>query len=188
MEGVRIERFARGRSLYVTGEIPHDLALLCAGFVGPELPKSAGLAVNAHGRMLVDEHLAWLSHPEIRGAGDAAVSVASVGAPMLMSCRIAQPMVTYVADDIVREHEGKHRPPFRYRDVLRCISLGRSDGIVQFQRPDGALRNGALRGPVAAWVKESICRLTILSLAYERLRARLAATGANTPRLKERAA
>ena len=44
----------------------------------------------------------------------------------------------------------------RFRFALRCISLGRRDGLVQFVHPDDSPRELVVTGRLAAAVKEAI--------------------------------
>jgi NADH:ubiquinone reductase (H+-translocating) len=171
-EQLRIDRIERSCAIAGGRELAHDACVLCAGFVAPSLARESGLAVDARGRMLVDAHVRCLAYPEIVGIGDAAVCDARM-APLLMSCRVAMPMAIYAADAPNR--------PFRVRDVLRCMSLGRRDGVVQFHRKTGELRRGAITGKAAAWVKEQICRYTVARIETERRRAaKLPALAAET--------
>jgi hypothetical protein len=48
------------------------------------------------------------------------------------------------------------------------VSLGRRDGIVQRTRDDESLTGPILRGRLAAWVKEMICKSTLTAFALER--------------------
>ena len=44
--------------------------------------------------------------------------------------------------------------------AIRCISLGRRDGLVQFVHGNDELRERVVAGRLGAWVKELICWMT----------------------------
>ena len=134
-----------------------DVVVWCTSFELSPIGWDAGLRVNERGQLIVDDHLRT-SDPSIYAAGDAAYLPGK-----RMSCAVALPMGAYVADFLT----GRTREPFRFSFVIQCISLGRNDGIVQFVTPDDAPRETAIVGRPAAWVKELICRYTVLNLKME---------------------
>lgn len=144
--------FADGQHLFAS------VVIWCGAFRVSEIAREAGLEVNARGQVVVDEHLRS-SDPSIYAIGDAASA-----AGLRMSCAVALPMGTYVADLLT----GDTSEPFRFAFVIRCISLGRHDGIIQFVHADDSPKELALTGRPAAWVKELVCRYTVLSLRVER--------------------
>lgn len=56
----------------------------------------------------------------------------------------------------------------RYDYLVTCVSLGRHDGLIQFLTPEGKAKPGFLSGVVGAWIKELICRFTVLAFQLER--------------------
>jgi hypothetical protein len=82
------------------------------------------------------------------------------------------PAGSHAAASLAAEAAGSAPRPWRIRDVLRCISLGRDDGLVQFHRADGRPRAWSVSGAAAAWLKERICRVTIGVLRRRAERAR----------------
>lgn len=135
-----------------------DVVLWCGAFRLSPIAAEAGLEVNARGQIVVDEQLRS-SDPSIYAIGDAAASRG-----LRMSCAAALPMGAYVADLL----SGETSDPFRFAFAIRCISLGRHDGIIQFVEPDDTPVDRVLTGRPAAWIKEMICRFTVLSLRLER--------------------
>ena len=129
----------------------------CGGFRLSPIAREAGLQVNARGQIVVDEYLRS-SDPSIWAIGDAA-NVRK----RRMSCALALPMGAYIADLL----SGATREPFRFAFAIRCISIGRSDGIIQFVNADDSPREGALLGRPAAWVKELVCRYALTSIRLE---------------------
>lgn len=136
-----------------------DAVIRTTGFSVSPIAREAGLAVDERGRILVDDCLRS-SDPSIFAAGDSARF-----RDVRMGCVSAMPMAAYAADFIA----GVTREPFRFAFQIRCISLGRHDGIVQFVRPDDTPRGRFLSGRPAAWVKELICRFVLMSIRMERI-------------------
>lgn len=135
-----------------------DVVVWAGAFRVSDIARNAGLEVNERGQIVVDRHLRS-SDPSIFAVGDAAWLRG-----YRMSCALALPMGAYVADFL----SGATTEPFRFGFAIRCISLGRHDGIVQFVNPDDSPRERALTGRPAAWIKEMICRYTVVSLRLER--------------------
>lgn len=138
-------------------DLGSDVVVWCGSFTMSPIAREAGLEVNAAGQILVDEHLRS-TDPSIYAAGDAAFLPG-----YRMACAVALPMGAYVADLL----SGATRDPFRMAFMIQCISLGRTDGIVQFVNADDSPKEKAITGRPAAWIKELICRFTVLSLRME---------------------
>ena len=134
-----------------------DVVVWCTSFQLSPIAREAGLEVNARGQIVVDDHLRS-SDPDIYAVGDAADFRGC-----RMSCAIAMPMGAYVADALA----GATDDPFRFGFAIQCISLGRNDGIIQFVHPDDTPKELCLTGRTAAWVKELICRFTVISMRLE---------------------
>lgn len=157
------------------GAIAFDVCVYAGGFVASPIAATLGLPVDAAGRLLVDATGRAHDDPRIYGIGDVAVPADSLGAAPLMSCRLALPRAANVAANLVAECHDRPLRPWKIVDVLRCFSLGRRDGLVQFHAGDGRLRNASIGGTPAAWLKEQICRYTVSTLLRARDRARRAA-------------
>lgn len=134
-----------------------SVVLWCGAFEMSPIAREAGLRVNERGQIIVDEQLRS-SDPSIYAIGDAAHT-----GKWRMSCALAMPMGAYVADAI----SGATSDPFRFGFAGRCISLGRNDGIFQLVNGDDTPRDSAIIGRAGAWVKELVCRYTLLSLRLE---------------------
>jgi NADH dehydrogenase len=137
--------------------------VLCAGFAASPLAAAADLAVDRLGRMLLTPTLSVAGAGWLWGAGDAAVPAASVGAPVAMACKTALPMAACAADNVIAAVTGAAPTPFRFGDSGVCVSLGRRDAVIQ-QRAAGGANRGVTRGRLGAWVKEGVCRFTVLAL------------------------
>lgn len=136
-----------------------DVVLRCDSFTVSPIARDAGLEVNERGQIVVDDNLRS-SDPAIFAVGDAAFF-----RDIRMGCVSAMPMAAYAADFIA----GATTEPFRFAFGLRCISLGRRDGIIQFVHADDSPRDSFLSGRPAAWVKELICRYVMMSIRMERI-------------------
>ena len=135
-----------------------DTVVWAAGFAVPALARQSGLAVDARGRMLVDDRLRSVSHPQVYGIGDAAAAPTPGGTQTRMSCQTGLPMGQYVTGAIARTLAGREPKPVRIRYVWQNISLGRRDGVTQFTRADDTPLDLVLTGRPAAYFKELITR------------------------------
>lgn len=146
------------RALALAGgsEVGFDLCVWAGGFTVPALAAQSGLAVNAHGRVLVDQRLRSTSHPEVYAIGDAAAAAGRWGDSIAYGCRTGGFMGPYAADAIAESLAGRRPRPFRFRYLHQCISLGRRDALVQFvhQRDERPLRF-VLTGWLATRYKEA---------------------------------
>jgi NADH dehydrogenase len=133
-----------------------DVVIWTGGLVVSDLAARAGLAVDAHGRVLVDAALRSTSHPEVVAIGDAAAGHAADGGLVRMACATAMPAAQHAARTVAALLAGREPRPWRFRYAIRCVSLGRRDGLVQVVHTDDRPRELALTGRAAARVKEAI--------------------------------
>jgi NADH dehydrogenase FAD-containing subunit len=158
LEGTRVASTFDGGVVLAGGEtLSADVVLWCGAFRLSPIAAEAGLEVNGWGQIVVDEYLRS-SDPSIWAAGDAAQLPDA-----RMGCVTAMPLGAYAADAVL----GATREPFRFAFAARCISLGRHAGLVQFTNADDSPRDTFLSGRAGAWVKELICRYTVLSIRLE---------------------
>ena len=162
VEGVTVVEVNESGVMTREGRLDADLVVWCGGFRPSPIARDAGLEMDAAGRILVDDALRS-SDPRIYAIGDAA-SFRHLG----MQCAVALPMGAFVADHIA----GVTRAPFSFAYAVTCVSLGRSDGIVQMKNPDGSPREHFVTGRPAAWLKELVCRYAVLSIRMERMGVR----------------
>ncbi|SHI48643.1 Pyridine nucleotide-disulphide oxidoreductase [Tessaracoccus bendigoensis DSM 12906] len=94
--------------------IPSDLTVWAGGFAVSALATEAGLSVDRIGRVLVDDQLRSVSHPNVFAVGDAAARTAG-GAVSRMCCQTALPMGAAVARIIAADLRGRRlaAPPSR---------------------------------------------------------------------------
>lgn len=155
---VRADGLVLGDGEHVSG----DTVVWTTGFRVPDLARRAGFAVDDHGRMIVDETLRSVSHPEVHGIGDAAAMRRSDGQELRMACATALPAAQQAVRAIAARLDGRQPSPLRFRYINQCISLGRRDGLVQFVHADDSPREAVLTGRLAALYKEAIVRSTVM--------------------------
>jgi NADH:ubiquinone reductase (H+-translocating) len=149
--------------------LPFDLCLWAGSFRAPDLARQAGLPVNDRGQILVNKYLQAQGHSTLYAIGDAASLEAAIEIPIRMGCATAAPMGSYVGDHLAAVIRGE-RPykPYRFQYVMRCISLGRKDGLIQFVDADDTPKERILTGRIGAYVKEVVCRGSVWKVYLER--------------------
>ena len=85
-----------------------------------------------------------------------------------MACATALPMGAYAADALAALVTGQTPKSFRFSYVIRCISLGRHDALVQTVEADDRPTSRIISGRAGALVKEMICRYTVMGVQGER--------------------
>lgn len=158
LEETRVaQTFAGGIVLGGGERLEADVVLWCGSFRLSPVAAEAGLVVNGRGQIVVDEFLRS-SDPSIWAAGDAAQLPDA-----RMGCVTAMALGAYAADAAA----GATREPFRFAFGAMCISLGRHAGLIQLTHDDDSPRETFISGRAGAWVKELICRYTVLSIRLE---------------------
>jgi NADH dehydrogenase FAD-containing subunit len=147
--------------------IPFELCFWNGGFVASPLARAAGLPVNVRGQVRVDATLRVPEHPEIFVAGDAAEVRGADGEPLRMACATAMPMGAYAGEAVAKVISGETPKPFRFAYKIRCISLGRRDGLIQHVDEHDRALPQVWTGRVAATLKEIVCRSTVFSIRGE---------------------
>jgi NADH dehydrogenase len=143
---------------------PSALTIWTAGFGVPGLAARSGLSTDAMGRLLTDETLTSVDDPRIVAAGDAA---APSGQPLRMSCQAAGPLGVQAANTILSRIAGTEPAVLDQAFVAQCVSLGRRAATLQFTHKDDTPAKFYLRGRLAAWAKEAICKGTVWGLRRE---------------------
>ncbi|UBU17043.1 NAD(P)/FAD-dependent oxidoreductase [Nonomuraea gerenzanensis] len=138
------------------GELIHsDATIWTTGTRALPLAAEAGLSVDARGRIVVDEVLRSVSHPDVYAVGDAAAITQKFGV-MHGTCQGGIPTGLGAADSLAATLRGRTPPPFRFGYVHQPVSLGRKDAVIQFTRPDDSPRRGYLTGRAAIAYKETV--------------------------------
>ncbi|MFG1907012.1 NAD(P)/FAD-dependent oxidoreductase [Kribbella sp. NPDC048928] len=138
--------------------IPSAVTVWTAGFAVHPIVQETGLEVSETGRIVVDETMRSVSHPDVYAIGDAAYAMGSKNKPLRMSCASGQPMAWQAADSIAARLTGGKLPHSPLAYFNQCISLGRKNGLIQYVTSDDRSVNAALTGRVAALYKEAICK------------------------------
>ncbi|MEO3930406.1 FAD-dependent oxidoreductase [Micromonosporaceae bacterium B7E4] len=131
-----------------------------AGFTVPPLAREAGLAVDDHGRMLVDGTLRSASHPEVYGIGDAAAAHTPDGQVLRMGCGPGGLAAACAFHAITGRLAGRTPEPLRVKFDALCVSLGRWDGLLQPTDLDGNPHGKLRTGRPVAMLKRAILRTT----------------------------
>jgi NADH dehydrogenase FAD-containing subunit len=140
------------------GVIPAAVTVWTAGFAVHPIVRATTLEVSDTGRIVVDETMRSVSHPDVYAIGDAAYAMGSKNKPLRMSCASGQPMAWQAADSIAARLTGGKLPHAPLAYFNQCISLGRKDGLIQYVTSDDRSVNATLTGRVAAVYKETICK------------------------------
>ena len=146
-------------------EVPAALAIRTAGFSVPDLARRSGLPVDADGRLRVRRTLQAADGTSLVGVGDA-VTVED-NDHVRMSCQAALPLGAHGAGTVWNLLQGHEPEPLSLGFVSRCISLGRDRGVVQFSARDDTPSKWAVRGRLAAPVKEAVVRGTIRTMQLQ---------------------
>lgn len=163
IENQRAARLEADRAYCAGGAVESfDMCLWAGSFEVSKLAAQSGFAVDAAGRILVDAALRSISHPEVYVVGDAAAS------GLRMGCATALPMGAHAADSILADLDDEPVQPHRFGYTVRCISLGRDDGLIQLVDPLDQPRDRIITGRPGAVVKELVCQGTWYSLEIER--------------------
>ena len=115
----------------------------------------AGLTVDERGRIVTDESLRSVSHPNVYAVGDAAAIRQGYGV-MHGTCQSGIPTALHAAVSIVRELKGKQPKKFRFGYFHQPVSLGRNDAVIQFTHPDDSPGRLYLAGRLAVAYKETV--------------------------------
>lgn len=151
-----------GRAVLANGQaIEFGRCIWAGGFAASDLPKRAGMKVNAGGRIVCEPTLQSVSHPQIVAAGDIAEVIAEPGGLCRMSCAAGRPMGEAAAATAAALLRGATAPAFRFGYTFRCLSLGRHDGLIQFVDLMDRPRREFWTGERAARWKEYVCRRTV---------------------------
>ncbi len=158
--GARVEEVRHDAIALAGGRtVGSDITVWASGFTVPGVAQQAGLAVNDKGRVIVDQTLRSVSHPEVYAVGDSAVLRRPDGLELRMACATGLPAGWYAAGAVAKRLTGREpRSPFTFTYFQQCISLGRRDGLIQFTDRDDRPRQAVLTGSAAVQYKEAIVR------------------------------
>jgi len=154
--GVDIVKVMADGVALASGEVvPAHAVLWTTGVRVSPMAAAAGLQVDDRGRILTDESLRSVSHPNVYAVGDAAAIRQRYGV-IHGTCQSGIPTAVHAAASIVRQLNGKQPKPFRFGYVHQPVSLGRHDAVIQFTHPDDRPKRWFLAGRLAAAYKETV--------------------------------
>lgn len=155
-EQTRILALEAGRARTPAGHLAFDLCLWTGPFAVPPIARQAGLAVDPGGRILVDDRLRSVSHPEVSVVGDAAALGGAIHRHVRPACASATAMGAYAANALAADLSGRVSPPFRLGYLSKNVSLGRREAVIDWVRPDDQPREQIWTGWPAVWWKSLV--------------------------------
>ncbi|MEV6791496.1 FAD-dependent oxidoreductase [Streptomyces sp. NPDC051320] len=138
--------------------IPAAVTVWTTGFAVHPIAKATTLDVTDTGRIVVDDTLRSVSHPDVYAIGDAALAMGPGGKPLRMSCASGVPSAWQAADAVAARLTGGKLPKASARYFNQCVSLGRKEGLIQYVTADDRAVRAALTGRLAAVYKELVCK------------------------------
>ncbi|MFF5423698.1 MULTISPECIES: NAD(P)/FAD-dependent oxidoreductase [unclassified Streptomyces] len=148
------------------GTLSSDATVWTTGFAVHPLARATTLHTTDHGQITVDASMRSHSHPDVYAIGDAAHALGPGGRPLRMSCASGVPMAWQAADAIAARLTGTKVPSMTIRYFQQCVSLGRSEGLIQFVTADDRARDSVLTGRLAFHYKELICKGAAWGVAH----------------------
>lgn len=139
-------------------EIASAATVWTAGFAVHPIAAATAIETTDRGQIVVDRDMASVSHPDVFAVGDAGYAIGDAGVPLRMSCASGIPMAQVAADAITARLTGARAGKVPLGYFNQCISLGRSEGLIQYVTADDQARSVSLRGRFAARYKELICK------------------------------
>ncbi|MEU3748615.1 MULTISPECIES: NAD(P)/FAD-dependent oxidoreductase [Streptomyces] len=138
--------------------IPAEVTVWTTGFAVHPIAGATTLELTDGGQIVVDSTMRSVSHPDVYAVGDAAMALGPGDKPLRMSCASGVPMAWQAADAIAARLADTKVPHIAIRYSQQCVSLGRSDGLIQFVTAEDQAVEKALTGRIAARYKEMICK------------------------------
>lgn len=135
--------------------VPASAVLWTAGVRVSRLAAAADFDVDIRGRIVTDEALRSVSHPDVYAVGDAAAIRQGYGV-IHGTCQSGIPTALHAAASIARQLKGKEPKKFRFGYIHQPVSLGRHDAVIQFTHPDDSPRRWYLAGRFAVAYKETV--------------------------------
>ncbi|MGW3262834.1 NAD(P)/FAD-dependent oxidoreductase [Streptomyces sp. NPDC001056] len=166
-EHTAVDAVAAGHVTTADGvSLPSEATVWTAGFAVHPIARDTTLETGDNGQIVVDRSMRSVSHPEVYAVGDAALAMGPGDKPLRMSCASGVPAAWQAADAIAARLSGGKVPVTAVRYFQQCVSLGRSDGLIQFVTADDRAVDRALTGRLAARYKEAICKAATWGVAH----------------------
>ncbi|MFD7031675.1 NAD(P)/FAD-dependent oxidoreductase [Streptomyces sp. NPDC059917] len=161
VEAVEADRVTTGDGRTV----PADVTVWTTGFAVHPIARATTLEHTDNGQIVVDSTMRSVSHPDVYAVGDAAMAMGPGDKPLRMSCASGIPMAWQAADALAARLTGAEVPGIGIRYTQQCVSLGRTNGLIQFVTADDRAVERALTGRTAARYKEMVCKGAAWSVA-----------------------
>ncbi|MFF8992366.1 NAD(P)/FAD-dependent oxidoreductase [Streptomyces sp. NPDC014983] len=166
-EHTAVDAVAAGHVTTADGvSLPSEATVWTAGFAVHPIARDTTLETGDNGQIVVDRSMRSVSHPEVYAVGDAALAMGPGDKPLRMSCASGVPAAWQAADAIAARLSGGKVPVTPVRYFQQCVSLGRSDGLIQFVTADDRAVDRALTGRLADRYKEAICKAATWGVAH----------------------
>jgi len=127
-EGVKVQK-SDGEQF-----IPSRTLVWAAGVLPSSLCKTLGVPLDKAGRVMVEQTLNLVQHPEVFVLGDMACTPDENGAPLPGLAPVAIQEGRHTAKNIRRMASGLTVLPFHYVDKGQMAAIGRSRAIMQFHK------------------------------------------------------
>ncbi|MBQ0983460.1 FAD-dependent oxidoreductase [Streptomyces sp. F63] len=145
---------------------PADATVWAAGFAVDPCAAAAGFEVTGEGRIVVDDTMRSVSHPDVYAAGDSAYAIGANGRPLPMSCASAGHTALQATDAIVGRLTGRPVPRVKKTYIGNHIGLGRYDAILQMVDGGTRAKSWFVGGRKAARVKAGIIRGSLWGVTH----------------------
>lgn len=169
IDGESVSEVRSTEAITATGRsILCDICIWAGGMRSSPIAHSAGMAVDAKGRIWVDPNLRSISHPHILAVGDAAHPIAPTGAPYRLSALAAGASGAYAADVILTQSAKRPLPePFSFSTLAQAIAVGRFGVIFPLDADDKQVLF-ILKGRTARFLRDFFLLLVIYGFKLER--------------------
>lgn len=136
---------------------PSDVTVWAAGFTDRSIAVQSGISVTGNGRIIVDQDMRSVSHPEVFAAGDGVHALGRNGRPLPMNCVSAQVTTRQAVAAIIERLSGRGLSRFPLVYLGNHVSLGREDAFYQLVDAQGRARSWAWTGSWA-WSGSMVAR------------------------------
>ena len=133
--------------------------LWCGGLRANPLLAESGVPLTADGRVRVAADLRVAGFSNAWAAGDCAAVTLGDGRSQRLSCASAMPTGGHAGEALGDWLHGRPTQPLAFAYVMRCVSLGRRDGIWQLTDAYDVARPRWLGGRRAALIKWLLCAM-----------------------------
>jgi len=164
----QVEALQAGAACLADGRrVDADRMLWCGGLRANPLLLHSGLPLTPQGRLRVGPDLRVEGYEHLWAAGDCSAATLTDGQLLRLSCATALPSGGHAGEAMGDWLLGRQPQPFAFAYVLRCLSLGRGDGIWQLTDARDRAQPRWLGGWRAALIKWMLCTLVWVAPRWE---------------------